>query len=239
MWTSENFNCFLPSSLFGDGDKQRIMEKKKITLGICTNRLIQPRTLECLLNLVNKSKHDLEICAATRGYTVAENRNYCVIQAQKNGSDYILFIDDDMTLPPETLDILLSHKKDIVGVNSYSRILPLAPTTGLINEKGEYKHPDKYPEWEMRIPDELFEAYFVGCGVCLIDMKVFKKVKNPFFKFTYKKSGLVKGGEDGNFCDRARKLGFKVFCDPNISIGHLGIIEFSEDLDIKLKELYK
>lgn len=210
----------------------------KITLALCTNRLIQPRTTECLLNLVKGSKHDLQIIMATRGYTIAENRNYCVIQAQKNQSDYILFIDDDMTFPPETLDILLSHQKEVVGVNSYSRILPLAPTTGLMTEKGEYKHPDYYPEWEMRIPDELFEAYFVGCGVCLIDMKVFEKIKEPFFRFSYEASGLVKGGEDGNFCDRAREKGIKVYCDPNIQIGHLGTIEYGEDLDIKLKEIY-
>ena len=200
--------------------------------------MIQPRTTECLLNLVNKSEHDLHIVMATRGFTIAENRNYCVIQAQKNNSDYILFIDDDMTFAPETLDQLLYHKKDIVGVNSYSRILPLHTTVGLMNEKGEYKHPDHYPEWEMKIPDNLFEAYFVGCGICLIDMKVFKKVKEPFFSFSYEKNGLVKGGEDGNFCDRARQKGFKVWCDPTVEVGHIGTIEYGEDLDYQLKEIY-
>ena len=200
--------------------------------------MIQPKTLESLLNLVNQSEHDLHISLATRGYTVAENRNYCVIQAQKNKSDYILFIDDDMVFPPETLDQLLYHKKEIVGVNSYSRCLPLSSTVGLMDEKGNYKHPDKYPAFEMKIPDYLFEAYFVGCGVCLINMKVFEEVKEPFFKFTYQKNGLVKGGEDGNFCERAREKGFKIWCDPNVEVGHLGIIEFGEDLDNKLKEIY-
>lgn len=209
----------------------------RITLSICTNREIKPQTLECLLNLVAYTKHELQIIVATRGFTIAENRNYCVIQAQKNKSDYLLFVDDDMTFPPETLDTLLAHKKDIVGVNSYSRILPLSSTVGLMDEKGEYKHPDKYPEWEMKIPDDLFEAYFVGCGVCLIDMKVFKKVKEPFFRFSYNDSGLVKGGEDGNFCDRARKEGYKVWCDPTINIGHIGNIEFGKELEVKLKNI--
>lgn len=210
----------------------------KITLAICTNRLIQPRTTESLLKLVARGGHDFHIVMATRGFTIAENRNYCVIQAHKNGSDYLLFIDDDMTFPPETLDMLLSHGKEIVGVNSYSRILPLSSTVGLMDAQGEYKHPDKYPAFEMKMPDGLFEAYFVGCGVCLIDMKVFEKVKEPYFSFTYQKNGLVKGGEDGNFCDRARKAGIKVWCDPTVEVGHLGIIEFSDELEGKLKEIY-
>lgn len=217
---------------------KEIDKTMKVTLALCTNRDIKAKTLESLLNLVALSKHEYHILVATRGYTIAENRNYCVIQAQKNNSDYLFFVDDDMSFPPETLDILLSHQKDIVGVNSYSRILPLSPTTGLMNEKGEYKHPDHYPEWEMKIPDELFEAYFVGCGVCLINMKVFEKIKEPFFRFSYNENGLVKSGEDGNFCDRARKEGFKVWCDPNVSVGHIGNMEYGEELNNKLKEIY-
>lgn len=211
----------------------------KITIALCTNRDVKPKTLESLLNLVIYSKHEFQIIVATRGFTIAENRNYCVIQAQKNESDYLFFVDDDMTFAPETLEQLLSHKKEIVGVNSYSRILPLSSTVGLIDENGEYKHPDKYPAWEMKIPEYLFEAYFVGCGICLIDMKVFEKLKEPFFRFSYNENGLVKSGEDGNFCERARKEGFKVWCDPNVEVGHIGSIEFGTDLENKLKELYK
>lgn len=202
----------------------------KITLAICTNRGIKAKTAQCLLDLVSKSKHDFHILVAERGYTIAENRNYCVVQAQKNNSDYLLFIDDDMTFPENTLDQLLSHKKDVVGVNSYSRVLPLSTTVGLLNEKGEYKHPSKYPAWEMKIPDELFEVYFVGCGVCLIDMKVFEKIKSPYFAFTYDKNGQVANGEDGLFCDQVKKAGMKVWCDPTIKIGHLGELEFGENL---------
>lgn len=199
----------------------------KITLAICTNRGVRPKTLGALLELVNHSKgHDFHISVAERGYTIAENRNYCVVQAQKNSSHYLLFIDDDMTLPPDTLERLLARGKEIVGVNSMSRCLPLSSTVGLMDEKGGYKHPDYHPEWEMRIPDELFKAYFVGCGVCLIDMRVFKLLKKPWFKFQDHKIGMNKVGEDGYFCEKAKKAGIEIWCDPTISIGHLGEYEF-------------
>jgi len=201
----------------------------KVTLAICTNRGIRPRTAQALLELVNHSKNiDFQILVAERGYTIAENRNYCVVQAQKNASQYLLFIDDDMTFRPDTLEKLLAHGKDIIGVNSMSRCLPLTSTVGLMDSKGKYKHPDYHPEWEMKIPDELFKAYFVGCGICLIDMRVFGIIKKPWFAFIAGKDGQVIHGEDGSFCDNARKAGIDIWCDPQIEVGHLGEYEFKK-----------
>ncbi len=200
----------------------------KIELCTCTNRDIKAKTLESLLNLVKFSKEDLQILIAERGYTIAENRNYAVVQALKNESDYLFFVDDDMVFPEDTLERMLAHKVEIVGVNSQSRVLPLSSTVGLIDAHGKYKHPDRYPEWEMKIPDELFKAYFVGCGVCLIDMKVFNKIKKPWFEFEMGKDGNVINGEDGLFCDKARKAGYDIYCDPTIKIGHLGNYNYTK-----------
>jgi len=204
------------------------MGKEKITLSICTNRGIKSKTLGCILEMVNYSKVDWHFVIADRGYTVADNRNYSVIQAQKNGSDYLLFIDDDMIFPSYTLENLLEHKKDVVGINSYSRCLPLSSTVGLMNDKGEYMRPEKHTSFELRIPKELFRAYFVGCGVCLIDMKVFNKIEKPYFEFTFEKEGNVKDGEDGLFCKKVREAGMDVWCDGTLEIFHIGDYEYGK-----------
>ena len=208
----------------------------KITLAVCTNREVKPKTVGSLLEMVAYSNYDFHVLVATRGYTIAENRNYCVVQAQRNGSDYLLFVDDDMTFPPDTLERLLAHKKGVVGVNSYSRCLPLSSTVGLQDEKGEYMPPHKYPSWKLKIPKELFKCYFVGMGVGLIDMKVFELIEKPYFEFeTYKKGefrGMVKDGEDGTFCLKVRKAGMDIWCDPTIEIGHLGEYEYKEIKEI-------
>lgn len=205
----------------------------KITLAICTNRSIKPKTLQGALDLVLYSRDvAFHVLVADRGYTIAENRNYCVVQAQKNGSDYLLFIDDDMTFPPNTLEELLSHRKDVVGVNAYSRCLPLSSTVGLMDAEGNYKHPDKHTDYEMQVPKHLFEAYFVGCGVCLIDMSVFARIDTPYFEFTYEESGIVKDGEDGNFCRKVRDAGMSVWCDGALEIGHLGEYEYKRDKSV-------
>lgn len=205
----------------------------KVTLAVCTNRGIRPKTAQCLMELVNKSR-DFHIVVAERGYTIAENRNYCVVQAQKNSSDYLFFVDDDMVFPSDTLDRLLSHKVGVVGVNSMSRCLPLSSTVGLMDENGKYKHPDKYPSFQMKIPENLFRAYFVGCGICLIDMKVFEQIEKPYFEFTtYKEGdfkGMVENGEDGTFCDKVRKSGVDVWCDGSVKVGHLGEYEYKKEV---------
>lgn len=173
--------------------------------------------------MVNHSKsHDFQIVVAEQGYTISENRNYCVVQAQKNNSDYLLFVDDDMTFPANTLERLLSHGKKVVGVASNSRVLPKSPTVGLMDENGNYMHPEKFPPWKMKIPDELFKAFFVGGGVLLIDMKVFNSLTKPYFTFESNEDGKVTKGEDGYFCDKCKKAGIDIWCDPEIEIGHIG-----------------
>lgn len=200
----------------------------KITLAVCTNRGVKPKTVGALLSMVAYSKDvDFHILVAERGYTIGENRNYCVVQAQKNASDYLLFIDDDMTFPADTLNRLLAHGKDVVGVNSYSRCLPLSSTVGLMDAKGEYMHPDKHTAWEMQIPSELFKCYFVGAGVLLIDMKVFDRISKPYFTFTTDKNGQIIHGEDGYFCKQVQKAGMDVWCDGTIDVGHIGEYSYS------------
>ena len=203
------------------------LDMTKVTLSVCTNRGVRPKTVGSLLEMVTHSKDiDFHIVIAERGYTVAENRNYLVVQAQRNGSEYILFIDDDMTFPPDTLERLLAHKKEVVGVNSYSRCLPLSSTVGLLDKNGEYLRPEHHTAWECRIPKELFKCYFVGAGVLLIDMKVFEQIEKPYFEFTtYKKGefkGMVKVGEDGSFCEKVKKAGGEIWCDGSLPIFHIG-----------------
>lgn len=199
----------------------------KITIAICTNREVKAKTVASLLELVNYSKAiDFHILVANRGYHIGENRNYCVVQAQKNQSDYLFFVDDDMTFNKDVLERLLTHNKEVIGVNSYSRCLPPSSTVGLMDKEGKYMHPDKHSAIEMRIPDELFKCYFVGAGIMLIDMKVFEKIEKPYFTFTSDENGMIVNGEDGSFCDKTKRAGMDIWCDPSVFVGHLGEYEF-------------
>lgn len=177
----------------------------KIFIGIPCNRQIKPKTVESLMEL--QRKHEFKTIVATEGYTIAENRIYLVAQAKKWGADYILFVDDDMVFPSDTLEKLLSHRKEIIGVNSHSRMLPLKTTIELYDEG---------------IPDDVFECKAIGGGVLLVKMEVFEKIDKPFFAFETYNFGMIKMGEDAWFCRQAKNKGYKIWCDPKIEVKHLG-----------------
>lgn len=200
----------------------------KVAIAIVTNRAVKPQTVFSLLNL----KHDAIFpIIASEGYTTAEGRNYCVMQAIKNQCTHILFIDDDMVFPPETLDRLLSLDKPIVGVLSYSRKLPLQPTIAI----GDADKP-RVPTKE-EIPNEPFKVFHVGMGVCLINLKFINtvgvvsysdkmnlnpKIDQPWFNFTTQPTGQILHGEDHYFCKKAAEKRIEVWCDPTLQIGHVG-----------------
>lgn len=173
----------------------------------------------CLSNL--KTIHETITIIATEGYTTAQGRIYCVVQAMKQNCTHILFIDDDMTFPEDTLDRLLEHEKEIIGVNSHSRMLPISTTVSLLDESGNHMPPDQVPGW-YKMPEELFEVYGIGMGVALIDMNIFGQIEKPWFKFDMHEDGLMIQGEDAWFCSQARNKGFKIWCDPTLEIGHIG-----------------
>jgi len=189
--------------------------KIKVLIGVPCNRTVKAKTMESLLKLVDYSndKYEFDFTFAIEGYTIAENRIYCAIKAMKANCTHLLFIDDDMTFPPETLEQLLSHEKEIVGVVASPRMITENTTVLKLDGDVLMKH---------EIPKELFEVTHVGTGVMLIDMEVFKKIGEPYFKFTTHLNGMTLDGEDAYFCQRAREKDIKIYCDPTLSIGHLG-----------------
>lgn len=185
----------------------------KVILGVVTNRQVKAKTTQSLLELMAYSKHEITPMVVTRGYTISENRNYLAVQVQNKMCDYLLFIDDDMVFPKETLDILLNHEKDIIGVASHQRKLPIVSTVEML-------------EKDQPMPNELFECKAVGAGVLLIKTEVFRKLEGPWFNVKTNPLGLTLVGEDSWFCDKARENNFKVWCDPTIKIGHIGDYEY-------------
>ncbi|MEK7180134.1 MAG: hypothetical protein AAB706_01550 [Patescibacteria group bacterium] len=219
--TSEKQRLHLEKLMAGNVFTKNKMAK--ISIAIVTNRQVQPKTLQSLLELAHNNKHhELDFVVATEGYTTAQGRIYCVIQAQKNQSNFILYVDDDMTFEPDILDRLLEHNKEIVGVNSYSRTFPLSSTVMMMDENGEYKDPSKNTEWAMEVPEKLFEVLAIGMGVALIKMEVFENINKPWFKFDIHRDGYMIQGEDAWFCSQARKEGYKIWADGSLEIGHIG-----------------
>ena len=183
----------------------------KIAIGVCTNRLVKPKTVFSLLRLVAHSKHDYEPIVSTKGFNTSENRNYIAAQVIQRGCTHLFFADDDMIFPPDTLDRLLAHDKDIIG--------------GVYNTKYEVQSP-VIEYLDDKRPTELFKCGALGTGCLLIKTEVFKKIPQPWFTYEWNDNGSVKMSHDWLFCHKARECGLEVWADPLLEVGHLGIREF-------------
>ena len=137
---------------------------------------------------------------------IVSSRTWLVNEAIKKGATHILFIDSDMLFPENTLRQLLSHKKEIVGVEYNKREFPL---------KGVYEPLEEKT-------NKLYKAKHVGTGLLLIDLSVFSKLKGAWFNFGRDSQGALALGEDVWFCNTARDAGYDVWIDPTIKVGHIG-----------------
>ncbi len=203
----------------------------KITFALPTNRGFQAETLESAMKMVAENKqYDWHIICPSEGYDISQNRNYIAVQAARNKSDWLIMIDDDMVFNPETINKLISNNKDICGVAYHSRgsvdkiklveddIMAIAET-----EQGKYINLETNPDPKYK---DVFECYATGTGIMLIRTEIFWKIPQPWFAFEYYENGACKQGEDWTWCLKAKKYGFKTFCDPTIYVGHLGDFVF-------------
>ena len=140
-------------------------------------------------------------------------------QAVDMGCDYLFMIDDDMLGPPDLFFKLLKHDKDIVAPLAFTRNPDHKPVIyQVIDGYDPISHENYYLNtYVMNYPrNRLVQCDAVGFGAVLIKADVLKKMAEPRFM------GLMGTGEDVAFCWKAKKLGFEVWMDTSIKLGHLG-----------------
>lgn len=191
--------------------------KIKIAIGIPTNRKIKPKTAFSVLNLISSSSNNIFSIVSERGFNTSENRNWIATKAVNSNCDYLFFIDDDMIIPLNTLDILLSRNKDIVG--------------GVYKTKYEVQE-DVVEYLNEERPKGFFQVKAIGTGCLLIKCDVFKKIPQHYkntqgwFNYIWNDNGSVKMSHDWLFCYNARELGLEVWADNSLEIKHIGSKEY-------------
>jgi len=150
------------------------------------------------------------------GSLTALARNQIVDIVQKHGGfTHLLFMDTDMTFPPDTIKKLMDHNKDIVSGLYFERYAPYRPMVRKRLDDG-YSLAD-YTQ------GGLIEVDALGTGCMLINLAVFDKLEKPYFEYRLTKSGIKETflSEDIVFCERVRETGIQIFCDTTIRCGHL------------------
>lgn len=180
------------------------MKKIKLAIGIPNTGTIKAQTAFCLTRTLKDFPYEYTVLFQ-EGSILHRNREIIVQTAIDKGCTHLLFLDTDMSFDKDAVARLLKRNKDIVGVNYSMRKIDAGGTAnGLQGKKG------------------LVQCLSVATGFMLINLKVFKKLPQPWFFWESDTSGQVVTGEDYWFCRLARSQDFKIWCDLTVKVGHIG-----------------
>lgn len=185
----------------------------KIMIAVPTAGFIRNATFFDYYNQIEKP--DGTLCTFSHGASPAKGRNMMIEAALENECTHILFLDDDMAPPSDTLKQLLARDKDIVTALYLMRNYPHLPLIfDEVFPDGKNKH--MFLNYGLK---GLIEITNCGFGCVLIKTDVFRKMEKPWVTL----GELEKDGwcDDISFFNRARQAGFRIYCDTNVRVGHM------------------
>ena len=134
--------------------------------------------------------------------------------AAPSSYQWILFLDSDMTPPPETIPRLLATGHDIVSAVCVKRKPPYHPCVGTYDADGTLR-----PLGDFGGPQPVQEVDWAGTACLLVRRRVLETLSPPWFE-----ADASGEGSDIDFCAKARAGGFKIYCDTRMWVGHVGTV---------------
>ena len=186
---------------------------------------------ESILNLHKPG--EVKVCFKANSL-VYDSRNLLSLTAMENNFDRVLWLDSDMILPADAMEILTSDMDGGMEMVTGLYVRRKTPVTPVIydhldqparNENGKLVSQlhamEEYPR------DDLFRVEACGFGCVMTSVKLLKAVWD---KFGPAFAPYPWAGEDISFCYRVKQLGIPVWCDSKVSCGHVGTFVYTEDL---------
>jgi len=132
--------------------------------------------------------------------------------------DWLWILGDDHTFAPDILVNLLAHDVDVVVPLVLKKDAPFDPVV-YESEEGVDEATGLPFHRVARLPQTgLHEIYAAGSAGMLIRKHVFDALERPVFTTSH---GVQ--NEDLLFCRKVREAGFKIYCDVDQKMGHIGI----------------
>lgn len=159
---------------------------------------------------------------------VYDARHMLLEEALVTGVDRVLFIDSDMVFGSHMMEQFaadLDDGRDFVCGLYFRRVFPTNP---VIYKTLTIKDNKEISELYSDYPKEsIFEIEGCGFGAVMLSRRLIEQMcdtyKYPFAPMP----GIC--GEDIAFCWRARQLGYRLWCDSKIKVGHVGQFIFGEE----------
>lgn len=187
----------------------------KLLIAIPTNDYIHHKFVECITALIRRLEADeviYNICYQS-GTLVYHARDALAFKAINEGYTHVLWLDSDMIFTPDILEDLMFSGKSFVSGIAHGRREP--HHSCLFSEI--WPGIERFTEY----PSNTFQV--AGCGFAgvLIETSILKAVKDANGTCFFPMREL---GEDLAFCKRAADLGYKIWAEPGVRMGHIGHI---------------
>lgn len=217
--------------------KELAKKYNKLALLLPTYKILNTKSYQCMIVLLTrlfKVGFDVSVLLLDQtNVVIARNhlaKHFMEADEMVGGYDIAMWIDSDQTFEFSDFMNLLyhydeCHDKDGVRVLSgryISRDLSTPKVCAFIREEdGKYKAIQ--PESR-----GIVEVDGFGFGFVLMEPEVIKEMYEEYgiMQFGYKfvgdkdTGGMI--GEDLDWCEKAQKIGIKLFFDNEVSIGHFG-----------------
>ena len=196
---------------------------KNIVIGIPHTGLFNSEVVMGLIG-IKQDKYNVNI-QLLKSSILYISREYLVKAALDAKADYLMFLDSDQVIQPDTISRMakyLDNGEDIVTTLIFRKDPPFEPCI--------FKSQEELPNRQIAlkyydvINQDLTKSFYVescGFGCIMMKLNIFKNIPQPWFlprPYT---------GEDITFMWEARKKGYKILCDPTIEIGHIGFKNFT------------
>ena len=193
----------------------------RIVLAVCANNTVPFDFLDEYYRLRSKAVGHIE----SKGLFIDHNRNRAVNWAlEYSGWDYLLFVDPDMTFPPDLMERIGQYTDPVVGGLYWRHTLP-EPIAGMFVSAD--------PLYDPLLPGQLlpmmenpglYPVDCLGAGCLAIRRDVLENWSSecrPIFQTLSTPDGSTLVGEDVCFCWRLKQQNIPVLLDTSVCCGHL------------------
>jgi hypothetical protein len=142
-------------------------------------------------------------------------RNEMIERFLATESQWLFFMDDDMVVGAEWLDIMTGYDVPLISGFCTRKSYPFLPTCSMLDhynkETGNY-HYNSITSFMPRTG--VYDVDAVGAGFLCIRRDVLEEIGSNWFEF-------LGGGEDFSFCRKVAANGHKIFVDTHCVVGHI------------------
>lgn len=206
----------------------------KVTLAICSNRGMSVEFVQCLMKLVTTKMPGADLSIAFYMESLIDRaRAIAATRFLATDGDVLFFLDDDVLFNPSDIIQLINdcmEKRSIIGgpymLKKEGNVLAVRPfdlsKEIIIGKGGSLQEMRWVSTGFMAIHRDVIEAIAKTLPTANIGREM--ELIPMFQPYVHQGDYL---SEDWSFCQRAADLGFKIWLDSRIVLGHVGSHIFS------------